>query len=75
MNGVFVNGTVRTMKTKPIYDGNYTKLKDIIIKEKEVPREFFISEEDLDKWNYLKGAKMKLEKLKMAISIIIAKAE
>jgi len=64
MNGVFINSVVHTMKTKPVFDGNYTKLKDIIIKDSEVPKEFFISDDDLDKWNYLKGAKKEVRETK-----------
>jgi DNA (cytosine-5)-methyltransferase 1 len=59
--GVMVNGVVTTIKTKPNYDDKFTILKDII-QNGEVTEEFYINEEDLDKWFYLKGAKKEMRK-------------
>lgn len=59
--GVMVNGVVTTIKTKPNYEDKFTILKDII-QNGEVAEEFYINEEDLDKWFYLKGAKKELRK-------------
>lgn len=56
-SGMILNGKVTTMKTTPNYEGKRTLLKDILIPVDEVPEEYFIDESDLDKWNYLKGAK------------------
>lgn len=39
------------------YNGKRLTLGDILIDEKEVPAEYFISEADLPKWQYLKGSK------------------
>ena len=64
INGVFVDGTVISMKTAAQYDGKYTKLRDIVVDNKEVSSEFFISEVDLDKWSYLKGAKKEIRETK-----------
>lgn len=64
VNGTFVNGKVHTMKTKAVYEGSFTQLKDVLINEKEVPEEFYISEEELPKWNYLKGAKSEVRETK-----------
>ncbi|RKE98477.1 DNA (cytosine-5-)-methyltransferase [Ichthyenterobacterium magnum] len=63
-NGVFINGDVFTMKTKSIYNGSYTHLKDILIKDKGVPEAYFISEDELHKWKYLKGAKSEVRETK-----------
>jgi DNA (cytosine-5)-methyltransferase 1 len=59
--GIMIDGIVTTMKTKPSYDDKFTILKDII-QNGEVTEEFYIKEEDLDKWFYLKGAKKEMRK-------------
>lgn len=59
--GFMINGIVTTIKTKPVYDDNFLTLRDIIQKE-EVPEEFYINNEDLDKWMYLKGSKKEMRK-------------
>lgn len=56
-SGMILNGKVTTLKTSPNYEGKRTLLKDILVPVDEVPQEYFIDENDLDKWNYLKGAK------------------
>lgn len=56
-SGMILNGKVTTLKTSPNYEGKRTLLKDILIPVNEVPEDYFIDEKDLDKWNYLKGAK------------------
>lgn len=56
-SGMILNGKVTTMKTAPNYEGKRTLLKDILIPADEVPQEYFIDESEIDKWNYLKGAK------------------
>lgn len=59
--GIMIDGIVTTIKTKPSYDDKFTILKDII-QNGEVTEEFYINEEDLDKWFYLKGAKKEMRK-------------
>ena len=59
--GIMINGIVTTIKTKPSYDNKFTILKDII-QNGEVTEDFYINEEDLDKWFYLKGAKKEMRK-------------
>ena len=54
--GIMINSKVYTLKTQPNYDGKYTVLKDIIIKEK-IASEYFIDEVIIDQWRYLKGPK------------------
>lgn len=41
----------------PVYDGTYQTLGDIIVDEDFVPEEYFISTDDLPKWQYEKDAK------------------
>jgi DNA (cytosine-5)-methyltransferase 1 len=55
-SGLMINSKVTTLKTKPNYDGKCTILKDIIEKGK-VEADFYIDEQELDKWTYLKGPK------------------
>lgn len=56
--GVYLNGTVRSAKyvldnsKKPI-----GKLRDILVSAKEVPSEYWIDEDKLPDWEFLKGAK------------------
>ncbi len=59
--GIMIDGIVTTIKTKPSYEDKFTILKDII-QNREVTEEFYINEEDLDKWFYLKGAKKEMRK-------------
>ena len=59
--GIMIDGIITTIKTKPSYDDKFTILKDII-QNGEVTEEFYINEEDLDKWFYLKGAKKEMRK-------------
>lgn len=55
-SGIMLDGNVVTIKSKPSYTGNHSVLNDVILK-KEVLSEFYISDSDLEKWKYLKGAK------------------
>lgn len=59
--GIMIDGIVSTIKTKPSYEDEFTILKDII-QNGEVSEEFYIKEEELDKWFYLKGAKKEMRK-------------
>ncbi len=59
--GIMINGKVTTIKTSPNFEGNFTILKDVI-QNGEVTEDFYISSEDLDKWNYLKGPKKEIRK-------------
>jgi DNA (cytosine-5)-methyltransferase 1 len=54
--GLMINGAVTTLKTTPCPKCAYQALQDIIING-EVEKGFFIDENSLDKWKYLKGAK------------------
>jgi DNA (cytosine-5)-methyltransferase 1 len=56
-SGMIINGVVYTTCTKPNYSGARITLEDILIKENEVPADFFIDAKDLKRWKYLKGSK------------------
>lgn len=56
-SGVMANGKVYTIDTLPTYDSPYLTLGDVLVDETDVPEEFFISREDLPKWEYQKGSK------------------
>ena len=58
-SGLMINGLVTTIKTLPNYDGKYTILKDLILNG-EVTSEFYIDNNNLDKWAYLKGPKKEM---------------
>lgn len=64
ISGSYINGEVYTMKTKAEFEGKRTKLKDVLVPNNQVSDEFYISEDDLDKWNYLKGAKKEIRETK-----------
>ena len=55
--GIMIKGKVSTMKTEPIYEGDRVHIRDIIQKDSDVDRSFFIDKDDMKKWEYLKGAK------------------
>jgi DNA (cytosine-5)-methyltransferase 1 len=60
-SGLMINGLVTTVKTTPNHEGDFTILRDII-QNGEVTDEFYIDENDLDKWIYLKGPKKEMRK-------------
>jgi len=55
--GIMVNRQVYSVDAEAVYDGPYQTLGDILVDESFVPEDFFISNEDLSKWQYEKGAK------------------
>ncbi|MFD1063269.1 DNA (cytosine-5-)-methyltransferase [Winogradskyella litorisediminis] len=63
-SGLYINDEVYTVKTKAQFDGKRKILKDVLVSDNEVPEEFYISDEELDKWNYLKGAKKEIRETK-----------
>ena len=60
-SGLMIDGKITTIKTQPNYEGKFTLLKDLV-QNGEVTEEFYISNEDLDKWKYLKGPKKEMRK-------------
>lgn len=59
--GLMIDGLVTTIKTQPTYEGKSTILKDLI-QNGEVTEDFYINDEDLEKWVYLKGPKKEMRK-------------
>jgi DNA (cytosine-5)-methyltransferase 1 len=55
--GIMVNRNVLTFKSTPNYDGPRVTLGDVLSNHNEVPKQFFIQNDALEKWQYLKGAK------------------
>ncbi len=61
--GVMIDGTYITYKSEPDYNGHYTTLADIVLNEKDEQLRkktlegFYISDADIEKWQYQKGGK------------------
>jgi len=65
--GIMVDGVVWSCKTEARYEGEYALLGDILVTgedRKLITKEYFIPEEDLPKWEYLKGSKREERKSK-----------
>jgi DNA (cytosine-5)-methyltransferase 1 len=56
-SGIMVGSKVYTIKTINNYDGPYETLGENLLDDKEVPKEFYIDPNTIEKWQYLKGAK------------------
>ena len=48
---------VVTFDYEPRFDGVKKTVRDVLVHDSEVPEQFFISQESLGRWEYLKGAK------------------
>ena len=55
--GLMVDRKVYSVAAVPVYDGPCQTLGGNLVDEELVPEEFFISESELPKWQYEKGAK------------------
>lgn len=55
--GLMKNRVVYSTEVVADYNGPCLTLGDLVVDEKDVPDEFFISAEDLPKWEYQKGPK------------------
>jgi len=65
--GLMIDGEYFTYKTTPKYWGEVTLLSDIIVKGNDreyLTEDFYLTEEDLPKWEYLKGSKHEERKTK-----------
>lgn len=60
--GMMMDRHVYSVDADPVYDGPRQTLGGNLVDENFVPEEFFISEEELPKWEYEKGAK-KIERV------------
>ena len=56
-SGYMINGKYYTSRVEVNYNGKKSVLGDFLIDEKDVPKEFYIDDEELKKWQYQKGAK------------------
>lgn len=55
--GMIMNRHVYSVDAEPVYDGPRQTLGGNLVDEHFVPEDFFITEEELPKWKYEKGAK------------------
>lgn len=55
--GVMIDRMVYTTRVEPDYKGIAVTLGDILLDEGQVPEDFFISEKEIEKWEYAKGGK------------------
>ena len=55
--GYMIDGTYYTSKIEVNYNGKYSVLGDFLLDENEVSNEFYIDDEELEKWKYQKGSK------------------
>ena len=61
--GLMQNGSIITGKSTPHYKGSYTLLGDVL-QNGEVIDDYFIKNDDIHKWTYLKGAKKEVRTTK-----------
>ena len=56
--GIMINGVVVTLKSTPFYNNDKNVLLgDILEHDDNIPNEYYINDDDLKKWVYLKGSK------------------
>lgn len=55
--GIMIDRNVCAVETESAYSGPMITLGQILVDEKDVPENFFIPEDELPKWVYLKGQK------------------
>lgn len=55
--GFMAHRQIWSVDVTPVYSGPYIHLGDLLIEENKVPESFYITNEDLAQWKYLKGCK------------------
>lgn len=55
--GIMIDRHILSVDATTTYEGTQQTLGDILVDEEFVPEEFYISDEELPKWQYEKGAK------------------
>lgn len=55
--GSMIEGQVVTKELEPYYDGAYLFLKDVLESPSDLPKELYLSDDKVDKFRYLRGAK------------------
>ena len=58
--GVMQDGVVYTVKTDAVFSGNAMTLGSVLVDANQVPKEYWIEEDKLASWQYLKGGKREL---------------
>lgn len=71
-SGIMIRRKVYSANTFPNYLGEHITLGDIIVPDNIVPSEFFISNEDLPKWEYQKDAKKIKRKSKQGFEYVFS---
>lgn len=56
-SGIMMNRQIYSVDAQPIYEGTIQTLGNVLVDEGFVPDDYFISDEDLPRWKYEKGAK------------------
>lgn len=56
-SGLMISDKVYSYKSDVLYNGPFIHLKDIIVNDEEVDEDYFIKNEDISRWEHLKGAK------------------
>lgn len=55
--GALIGRRVHTLDVEPMYDGPRTTLGDLLVAERDVPKEFFVPAAQEKLWRYYKGGK------------------
>jgi len=55
--GYMIDGMYYTSKIEVNYSDKFSVLGDFLLDENEIPNEFYIDDEELEKWKYQKGSK------------------
>ncbi|MFM1875200.1 MAG: hypothetical protein RL266_937 [Bacteroidota bacterium] len=55
--GLMIDGQFWTLKTESDFKGDEKVLEEVLVPNAEVPKEFFISKEELKSWEFHKGGK------------------
>ncbi|MBM6952931.1 DNA (cytosine-5-)-methyltransferase [Enorma phocaeensis] len=62
--GIMQGGHVTTAEVVELYQGSRATLGDVLVSDDEVPEEYYVSEDKIADWKYLKGAKREPRKNK-----------
>ena len=54
-SGYCIGFSARTADVSPMYNGPFTVLGDIL--QKDVPEKYYVKDNEIEKWKYMKGAK------------------
>lgn len=59
-SGVMVNGVAYSTTTVPVCGDKPMTIRDIMVTPEEVPEEFYVPENQIERWKYYKGTKREL---------------